>query len=149
MITEFEIKTKQLIDSLKGICASYGLGNDGNEFKIITQVFLYKFLNDKFAYELKKVNELCQEATHFVSSLSHEKFILHLLETDFLTEEEVGIFKRGRNTKTSKRDTKEHRYSTGFECLIGHLYLNECKDRIYEIFDEFKRYVNETNLRQI
>ena len=93
--------------------------------------------------ELKKVNELCQEATHFVSSLSHEKFILHLLETDFLTEEEVGIFKRGRNTKTSKRDTKEHRYSTGY------LYLNECKDRIYEIFDEFKRYVNETNLRQI
>ena len=99
--------------------------------------------------ELKKVNELCQEATHFVSSLSHEKFILHLLEIDFLTEKEVGIFKRGRNTKTSKRDTKEHRYSTGFECLIGHLYLNECKDRIYEIFDEFKRYVNETNLRQI
>ena len=83
--------------------------------------------------ELKKVNELCQEATHFVSSLSHEKFILHLLETDFLTEEEVGIFKRGRNTKTSKRDTKEHRYSTGFECLIGHLYLNECKDRIQKI----------------
>ena len=99
--------------------------------------------------ELIIVNELCQEATHFVSSLSHEKFILHLLEIDFLTEEEVGIFKRGRNTKTSKRDTKEHRYSTGFECLIGHLYLNECKDRIYEIFDEFKRYVNETNLRQI
>ena len=46
--------------------------------------------------ELKKVNELCQEATHFVSSLSHEKFILHLLEIDFLTEKEVGIFKRGR-----------------------------------------------------
>ncbi len=34
----FELKTKELIDSLKGICASYGLGNDGNEFKIITQV---------------------------------------------------------------------------------------------------------------
>jgi len=29
------------------------LGNDGNEFKIITQVFLYKFTNDKFAYEVK------------------------------------------------------------------------------------------------
>jgi type I restriction enzyme M protein len=53
-LIDFELKTKQLIDSLKGICASYGLGNDGNEFKIITQVFLYKFLNDKFAYELKK-----------------------------------------------------------------------------------------------
>ncbi len=54
-------KTKELIDNLKAVCASYGLGNDGNEFKIITQVFLYKYLNDKFAYELKKVKpELTQ-----------------------------------------------------------------------------------------
>ena len=50
----FTSQTKQLIDNLKGICASYGLGNDGNEFKIITQVFLYKFMNDKFGFELKK-----------------------------------------------------------------------------------------------
>ena len=56
MVTqEFEQRTRQLIDSLKGICAAYGLGNDGNEFKIITQVFLYKFLNDKFAFEAKKI----------------------------------------------------------------------------------------------
>ncbi|MBC8552906.1 MAG: hypothetical protein H8D23_25050 [Candidatus Brocadiales bacterium] len=45
---DFEQKTKELIDNLKGICASYGLGNDGNEFKIITQVFLYKFTYRKF-----------------------------------------------------------------------------------------------------
>ena len=57
MVTQdFEKNTRQLIDGLKGICASYGLGNDGNEFKIITQVFLYKFLNDKFAFEAKKIN---------------------------------------------------------------------------------------------
>ena len=49
------IKAKELIDDLKGVCANYGLGNDGNEFKIITQVFLYKFLNDKFAYEVKQL----------------------------------------------------------------------------------------------
>jgi len=51
----FEQRTRELIDSLKAICAAYGLGNDGNEFKIITQVFLYKFLNDKFAFEAKKI----------------------------------------------------------------------------------------------
>jgi len=56
LVIEFETKTKQLIDGLKGTCANYGLGNDGNEFKIITQIFLYKFLNDKFAYELKQVD---------------------------------------------------------------------------------------------
>jgi len=36
---EFEKQTKALIDDLKSVCANYGLGNDGNEFKIITQVF--------------------------------------------------------------------------------------------------------------
>ena len=47
-------KTIRLIDDLKATCQSYGLGNDGNEYKIITQIFLYKFLNDKFGYELKR-----------------------------------------------------------------------------------------------
>ena len=46
-------KTLQLIDALKSTCQAYGMGNDGNEYKIITQVFLYKFLNDKFGYEIK------------------------------------------------------------------------------------------------
>ncbi len=53
----FITKTKQLIDTLKSVCANYGLGNDGNEFKIITQVFLYKYMNDKFAFEAKKVEQ--------------------------------------------------------------------------------------------
>lgn len=65
MVTqEFEQRTRQLIDNLKGICAAYGLGNDGNEFKIITQVFLYKFLNDKFTFEAKKIRpDLSQALT--------------------------------------------------------------------------------------
>ena len=49
-------QTFALIDALKATCQTYGLGNDGNEYKIITQVFLYKFLNDKFAYEAKKLS---------------------------------------------------------------------------------------------
>jgi type I restriction enzyme M protein len=61
---EFEQRTRRLIDSLKAICAAYGLGNDGNEFKIITQVFLYKFLNDKFTFEAKKIRpDLSQPLT--------------------------------------------------------------------------------------
>ncbi len=42
--------TLNLIDDLKVICTSFGLGNDGNEYKIITQCFLYKFLCDKFEF---------------------------------------------------------------------------------------------------
>lgn len=54
---QFEKQTKTLIDDLKSVCANYGLGNDGNEFKIITQVFLYKFLNDKFILEIKQLDK--------------------------------------------------------------------------------------------
>ena len=53
----FTEQTKALIDSLKTICANYGLGNDGNEFKIISQAFLYKFLNDKYDFEVKQIRK--------------------------------------------------------------------------------------------
>ena len=66
---EFEKKTKELIDGLKSVCANYGLGNDGNEFKIITQVFLYKFLNDKFVYEVKQIDESIAKADNWVEVL--------------------------------------------------------------------------------
>ena len=46
-------RTHELIDELKATCAAKGLGNDGNEYKVITQVFQYKFLNDKFLKEMR------------------------------------------------------------------------------------------------
>jgi len=70
---EFEKKTKALIDDLKSVCANYGLGNDGNEFKIITQVFLYKFLNDKFIYEIKKLDKKLEKAENLVEVLKGYK----------------------------------------------------------------------------
>ena len=54
-IENIKTRTVHLIDELKSTCQTYGMGNDGNEYKIITQVFLYKFLNDKFCYELKQL----------------------------------------------------------------------------------------------
>lgn len=71
MITQdFEKKTRQLIDSLKGVCATYGLGNDGNEFKIITQVFLYKFLNDRFAFEAKRIDPNLAKSENWEQTLA-------------------------------------------------------------------------------
>ena len=67
---QFQQKVRELIDGLKAICANYGLGNDGNEFKIITQAFLYKFLNDKFAYEAKKVEPSLAQAEKWEDMLS-------------------------------------------------------------------------------
>lgn len=55
-------KTIELIDALKSTCQTYGMGNDGNEYKIITQVFLYKFINDKFGYEVKRISPILANA---------------------------------------------------------------------------------------
>lgn len=79
--TDFGQKIKELIDSLKGICAAYGLGNDGNEFKIITQVFLYKLMNDKFAYEVKQAipkAESWEQSLKAMSEADYEFLLLKL-----------------------------------------------------------------------
>ena len=54
--------TIELIDALKATCQTYGMGNDGNEYKIITQVFLYKYINDKFGFAVKKLSEKLSQA---------------------------------------------------------------------------------------
>lgn len=45
---------ENLVDSIQGILTSAGLGGEAGEYKLVTQSFLYKFLNDKFLYEAKK-----------------------------------------------------------------------------------------------
>ncbi|MCE9588190.1 MAG: type I restriction-modification system subunit M [Verrucomicrobia bacterium] len=81
---EFKTRATALIDDLKGVCANYGLGNDGNEFKIITQIFLYKFLNDKFAHEVKRIEpsltkaESWEEALHQKSADEYELLLMQL-----------------------------------------------------------------------
>jgi len=54
-------KTEALIDALRATCSAYGLSGDSSEYKIIVQVFLYKFLNDKFGYEIKNTDTEYQQ----------------------------------------------------------------------------------------
>lgn len=68
MTENIKASTIALIDDFKATCQSYGLGNDGNEYKIITQVFLFKFLNDKFGYEVKKLRPELAQAPQWESA---------------------------------------------------------------------------------
>ena len=84
VVQDFTAKTKELIDNLKGVCASYGLGNDGNEFKIITQVFLYKFMNDKFGFEVKELEPKLKKSANWEQEITgysdkqYEKLLLRM-----------------------------------------------------------------------
>lgn len=111
---EFEKKTKALIDDLKSVCANYGLGNDGNEFKIITQVFLYKFMNDKFVYELKNMDD----------SLSKEGNIEEALTKMSGDDYEMLMMQLDENTAVLK---PEH--------FISSLFQRQNESNFAEIFD--------------
>jgi type I restriction enzyme M protein len=85
-IANFKEKIKKLIDDLKSVCRQSGLGNDGDEYKIITQVFLYKFFNDKFIFEAKKIDKDLSKLSNIEKELqkyskkNYEKLILQLNE---------------------------------------------------------------------
>ena len=67
---DIKTQTYKLIDDLKAVCHNYGMGNDGNEYKVITQIFLYKFLNDKFGYEIKQKDERIAKAEKWETAYS-------------------------------------------------------------------------------
>lgn len=62
-------KIKELIDNLKARCNSAGLGGDGNEYKVITQSFLYKFLNDKFLHDVVRLKPELADASNITKAL--------------------------------------------------------------------------------
>lgn len=85
-----------------------------------------------------KPHQLHKEANRYVSAKAQANILLSLMPS--LTEEEVGVVKRGRNAKsgsTAKNaDIIDYRHATAFEALIGYLYLNGQEERIAEIMHQ-------------
>lgn len=81
------------------------------------------------------VNILHNKAVKFTSSNAQATIVESLINEKLITDDEFKIFKRGRNQSSSGRkniDPKTYTYATGFESLIGYLYLND-KKRLDEI----------------
>ena len=83
-----------------------------------------------------KVNDLHKMAIAFTSATGQAKTIYKLLD-DFLSEEEIAVYKRGRNAtsthKPKNADLEQYRQATGFEALIGFLLLEEKIERLNQI----------------
>src|SRR5699024_3801972 len=82
-----------------------------------------------------QVNKLHQRASRLVKASAQSQMIQTL--TPHLTEEELSVFRRGRNAKSftmAKNATmSDYRRATGFEALMGYLYLTEQWERILEL----------------
>lgn len=86
---------------------------------------------------INKVNTLQKEAIKYVSAKGQCSFVTKLIEENKLTDDELEIFYRGRNHKSNSHpkntDIITYKYATGFEAIIGYLYLKNDYKRIEEI----------------
>ncbi len=112
---ELEQKIKDLIDGLKGICNSYELSGDPSEYKIISQSFLYKFLNDKFIHDVCEVEPDLKTADNFQDTLFKK------------TEDEYEILMAKLGGDTAKLKPTQ---------LISYLYAQQNVDDFYKNFNE-------------
>jgi ribonuclease-3 family protein len=100
----------------------------------IYEIFVRAFIVNK--NREMNVHKLHVKAISFVKA--HAQSELMKVIVDELTEEEMNIFKRGRNAKSAtvpkNANVGEYRMATGFEALFGYLYLTEQKDRINYFF---------------
>jgi len=91
-------------------------------------------------------NQLHQYATQYVSAKAQAKIMDYFSEEEVLTEEEESYYKRGRNskinTKAKNTDIQTYLQSTGFEALIGYLYLTKQEERLNEIINECIQFIN-------
>lgn len=88
----------------------------------------------------RRVNLLHRQAISFVKAKGQSKIAHILLESDRLSEKEADIVRRGRNanphTVAKNVDISDYRYATGFESLIGYLYLKGEKERLNDLLEE-------------
>ena len=110
-IFTLESKIKQIIDELKGLCQTNGLSNQASEEVVITSVFLYKFLNDKFTANLKEFAQ----------------------EIDITPDE---ILKDENDELSAFYDSYPQNVAFKYEDTIESLIKQVSKDNFYTLFDD-------------
>lgn len=107
--TSYVETVENLVDRIKGILTSAGLGGEAGEYKLVTQSFLYKFLNDKFLYEAKKED-----------SVNDYQHLMDLNDDDY---EMLQLSLDGNSAQIQRKD------------LIETIYNQQNVDNFSEVFD--------------
>lgn len=84
------------------------------------------------------IEKIQKKQVEYTSAKGEVKFLNRLLDNNLLTADEIDIVKRGRNYKNNSHpkntDIVTYKLSTGFELLLGDLYLNN-RDRLDKILN--------------
>ena len=103
----------------------------------VYELYIREHVMKKVANDAGKAHKI---AVRYVSADAQAKSAKEMMAQGFLTEEEERLLKRARNHRTMSRpsnaDPKNYKVATGFEALIGFLYICEEKERLEEIIKE-------------
>lgn len=105
-------------------------------FELYTRNLLYNKYNHSIS-----MNEMHKINTELVCAKSQSKFVDSLILNNVLDEKEISIYKSGRNLHTNSKSknspVRDYRKATGFEAVIGYLYINNKLNRISQILSYF------------
>lgn len=152
--------TKKMIDDLKTVCGNFGLGNAPSEYKIITEVFLYKYLNDKFLHEIRLVNEKwknCENLEESLGKLSEDEYndLLDELPASTAILQREHLISYLFNHKNQKKNDGVKSFSEMFDNVlvqISNLNLQIFSvhaggEDVIRLFEPVSQYVIETGRR--
>ncbi len=108
------------------------------------ELFIRNMLVDQANEQVEKLHK---KTISYVKASAQAAIIDHYIDAEMLTEEEMAVFKRGRNTKShtipKNAVPSEYRKATGFEALIGFLYLKGDTERSEELIKAGVRFLDE------
>lgn len=152
--------TKRMIDDLKTVCGNFGLGNAPSEYKIITEVFLYKYLNDKFLHEIRLVDDKwknCENLEEALSKLTEDEYADLLDELPASTavlqrEHLISYLFNHKNQKKTDTTKSFHELFDSTLLEIANLNIQIFSvhaglEDVIRLFDEISQYVTEKNKR--
>src|SRR5574344_1463248 len=113
-------KTENLIEDLKSICSLNGIGNSPSEYKVISQIFLYKYLNDKFIYETRQTLKQFNDET---TTKEVEQYLYNIEPSDY----SILTMKLNPNVARIKK-----------EYMVSYLFNNQntSNPEFYQLFDQ-------------
>ncbi len=114
---------------------------DAKQYNGLSLAFIgdcvYELLVREHILSKKPVNQLHKETVNYVCASAQSKAVELIIQQ--LSEEELSVYKRGRNTNSNtvpkNADPQDYRRATGLEALFGYLYLTGNTARISELFD--------------
>ncbi|WP_240920500.1 Mini-ribonuclease 3 [Erysipelothrix sp. HDW6A] len=96
---------------------------------------------------ITKTKQLQETSIKYVSAKGQANFIMMLIDKEILNEDELAIFRRGRNAKSASMaknaDVTTYRIATGFEAVWGYLYMEKYHERLNQLWTMFIDFVEE------